>query len=518
MMQSRQEQTVKNSFAKEREEEEAKRRRFAEIDEKMRRSLAELAQNNTVVQINPDKEANSQAGDALVLIEKVARFLEGGHYTSAEMLCKHLYRIVTIPAAREAIRSARKLCHAAVIAENKWVRRRATLLRRKEGSGTIRAERKKYKFDPRLEVADLLATATLEVSEGISKRGGEFYGELQSRYEVILPNQMAQGEEMVLANAPIMFNSVRYLDEREFNKAVKASHGFNPELRRVERGFFVVRKAAVVGVAAPLRPESGTGRQKDIKAEKKIRALEKALEAKLNRAVSVSDFGMVHQNSRLFWYAYDFPVEVESMHFADAKIVEDYGTANTPLLIDGQMTRDEFVKRREDIRLTAMRQKSAKQREDRQRFELDHMPMINQVKEIQDVIEEMNEKIEAVSHEFKLLTATVVNVDSDGIVITNGLPISRYRSIGFRFAQMYFELAPANAEQRDKLWQDLQRDKLQARETYYEYRDMSRMRTSMNDHLKFLQGELVAQRDAARASGKAFLSRVEAAATEQPGA
>lgn len=483
----------------------AKRRKFNEADEAMRKMLAELKEKDTVVQINPDKQNNDVATDALTLLKKVSNFLAKEHYEAAESLLRHIYRITPQLNARQALSSARRLCHEAVKLENKWVRRRATLLRRKEKSAAIKKERSKYTMDRRSDIADFLSTAMLEIAENVEKRGGEYFTKLTSSFEVILPPILDENG-MVLTKAPVMFNAKKFLDERRFKEVINKAHGFDPGLKRIERGFFVCNTIAIVGVEKQIEPVDGNKN----KREKQLRRLEKALAEKLNRGVNVVGYTLVHRSSKLFWYAYDFPVDVEMMQFADIQVAEDYGSNNTPLLQmdNGRLSRDEFVKLRESGRQRAQLLRSVQLREMRLSFLNEHNDMLRQIKDLQDAAIEMAEKMALLRKEFALKTAT--KVEEDGI--NNGLGIGRYKSLYTHSKRMYAELAELDTAQRDRLHMQLFEDRMQARLLYYEYREMNARRIEFAERAVFLTAALADKRDIARGTGKSLSKTFELSA------
>lgn len=489
------------------ESEIAKRRKFEAADEAMRKALAELKNNETVVQINPDKESNNVAEDSITLLKKVSAFLGKSHFEAAESLLRHLYRITTQPDARKALSSARKLCHEAVKQENKWVRRRATLLRHKTKAAKIRQERLKYSQDWRMEIADFLSTAMLEIAEGIDKRSGNFYTNLASSFEVILP-PITSGS-MVLARAPVMFNAKKYLDERRFKDVIYKAHKFDPGLKRIERGFFVCNTIAMVGLATPIENADGNKN----KRERQIRKLEREMEEKLKRAVSVVPYALSHRSSKLFWYVYDFPVEVEMMQFADVQVAEDYGGVSTPYgdmntpllqLDNGRLSRDEFVKIREAARQRSQAIRQVQLREARLAFNAKYADVTDKIKQLRDVAEEFAEKMAKLRHEFALKTATKVDEEKN-----NGLPIGQYKRLATHTRKMYRELAEQDPSQRDRLALQLFQDRMTAREIYYEYRDMNARRVEFLEHAEHLERNLAQTRNITRGTGKNLLPELD---------
>lgn len=471
----------------------AKRRKFDNLDDAMKRMLGELKQAETVVSLNPDKQTNTSASDVLLLLEQVSNFLDKSQYAAAETLLRHIYRVSPAPQARVALASARRLCHVAVIAENKWVRRRATLKRRNETSSTIRAEKKKYLVDKRQDIADLLSTATLEIAEGIERRGGNFYAKLATSFEVILP-PIGDGDAAVFAKAPLMFNSVKYLDERKFNGLMHRLHDLDPGLKRIERGFFVCKSIPVIGLPYKLADDGS------VKMAKRRRKLQEVLEKRFGRRVNILEYTLTHRSSKLYWYVYDFPVEVEMMQFADIQVAEDYGTHNTALLDldNGKLDRDQFVKLREEARRRSIMLRTMQLREQRLNFVSQHQDIYQQIEDLKDAYQELTELMDKVKAEFTKLTATAI----DDAGKSNGLAISQYKRLYRHSHRMYGELSDLDTAQRDRLYGQLFEDRLKAREYYYEYRDLSARRTQFRERIDFLTANLADKRNITRGSGK----------------
>lgn len=487
---------VRKMLADTQREEIEKRARFAKQEEELRAKLAELKDKDTVVNINPDVTENNTASDVLHLLDKVAKFLSKEHYEAAESLLRHIYRSTPSLNARKALASARRLCREAVKLENKWVRRRATLLRRKESTSTIRAEKKKYVVDHRSEIADYLSTATLEVAEGVERRGGDYYVKLASSFEVVLP-KMHEGDSLVVTRAPVMFNAKSFLDERMFKEVMAKSHGgLDPGLKRIERGFFVCKAIAMVGL--PLAIESMDGNK--AKREKQLRKYEKLLSEKLGRASVIVGYTMVHRSSKLFWYAYDFPVEVEVMQFADMQVAENYGEHNTALLQmdNGKLSRDQFVNLRENARRRSVLLKSMQLREQRMNFVNTHDELFKQIEDLRDVFAEMSEKMAAVRKQFEVLTATQIDDEQR----TDGLPIGQYKKLYGHTFKMYKVLAEIDTGQRDRLHGQLFEDRMKARELYYEYREMNARRAEFSERIAFLTALIEEKRNVTRGTGK----------------
>ena len=481
---------VEDHLEREKNEEDDKRKKWASSEADLQKMLGQLRSVETVVTVaNPDKVTNSQAEEAVKFIEKVTKFIQGDHYAAAESLLRHIYRISPSRQSRTPLAAARRLCHEAVIMENKWVRRRATLRRRGEDVATIRAEKKKYSFtkEQRQQIADLLATAVLEISEGVEKRGGHYYTKLQSMFEVILPP--SSDEVMTFVKAPVMFNAKGILNERDFLAVMHRVHDLDPGLKRIERGFFICRSIPLVGFKVKL---DTPGRMK--KASDK-------LNEQMRRKVHLFEHVMVHHSSKLFWYAYDFPVEVTAIHFADHNIVENYGEFGQTSLLEmdnGKLSRDEFVKLREETRRRVLQLQTMNLRAQREQFMKQHESTFQTVSALEDAAQEITELMEKLRLEFSRLTATVIDDVGKG----NGLAISQYKRLYHHSRKMYQELVGVDESERDRLREQLFHDRLRARIMVYEYRDLVARRAQFMERIELLRGQIANMRDIARGSGK----------------
>lgn len=470
-----------------------KRRRWASIEDAMRVKLNELKEEELAVEVSsndPDHLANVEANDAIRLVDKVVAFLGKEHYEAAETLLRHIYRITTSRDARFAISSARKLCHESAVAEQRWVKKRATLLRKKADKTEIRLAKKKFLTDNRPKINDLLATAVLEIGEGVSRRGGEYYTKLHTAFEVILP-PISDDSGMVLARAPLMFNAKSRVDERSFNQLMKKIHGVEPGLKRIERGFYSCEVIPIVGFVKKLNTD-----KMRIKATRKLKE-------KLKRDVNILETMLVHKTSALYWYAYDFPIETETMQFADLQVAEDYGVANAPFMqiSAGKVSRDEFVKMREHQRLRRVKLLSMQLRSIREEFLNEHSDVYQEIVDLEDAEQELLEMQNKIKEEFARITSSDISEDGKAV---NGLNLSaaQYKKLHAHMQKLYVELAGSNEIERDRLAEKLFEDRLAARELYYEHRELGERRALMADRRKHLHESLARARDFRRGTGK----------------
>lgn len=475
------------------ENEAAKKAKFAYYDELMRKGMKELQESGIAVDIgkttelNPDVASNKSAEESIILIEKVMSFLQREHFAAAETLLRHIYRITPSQAARIALANARKLCHAAIVAENKWVRRRATLLRRKADKADIRAEKKKYISDNRQRIIDLLTTAMLEIAEGIERRGGEFFAKMHSMFEVILP-PITDDSGMVLARAPLSFSTKSSIDERSFKDVMQKIHDIDPGLKKLERGFYTCNNVPIVGF------------EKKIEKDKQLTKFNRQISEKIGHAVNIVNICVTHHSSKLFWYVFDFPAQPETLNFADTQLVEDYGDANMPLLgLEGKLSRDEFVKLRDAQRKKRQSMLTMQQKSAREKFERDNIKLYGEIDQINGSLNELDEVIDQIKVEFGRLTS--IDVTEEGLSI-HGLAISGYKKLYVHMQRMYNELATLVPHERDRLHEQLFNDRLQAREYYYDYREMSMRRAQLAERRAFLTLTIEQYRDIARGSGK----------------
>lgn len=483
--------------------EENKKQRWRQMDDAMRQLLREMRDKELAIDlpkpdpsINPDKQANKISEDLNYLLKKVSRFIEQEFYPSAEALLKHIYRICPVQEARRAISSARRICHEYVVQDNKWVKRRATLRRRGEDSATIRAERKKYRLDKSDKLKDYLTTALLEINEGVERRSGNFFASLPSQYEVILPPIM-EDEKVVFSKAPLMFQTKRSVDTRRFQELMHTLHDIDPGLKSIERNFYVAKYVPIVGFKV------------ELSTDKLRRKATRLVSSKMRRNISLGETRLVHGSSKLIWYTYDFPIETSAMHFADMQIADSYedGKADTPFLElnDGKLSRDAYVKLRDAARVKEMQERSNRLKELRERFELDNSELLQQIKNLTDVQQELSEILSRMRVEFTNITSTALDGDNSG----NGLTISQYKRLYGHFQAMYQELCTHVPEERDRLYWQLFEERMKARVLYYEYRDLVKRRSEYKERIDFLTQSLADRRNIARGTGKSLLKPQE---------
>lgn len=477
------------------ESEEEKKRRFDSIEEKMKVALKELKDSEMAVdigtgsnnEINPDVAVNKTAEEVLVLIEKVTKFLGKEQFAPAETLLRYIYRISPSMQARTAIASARRLCHQSLQAEGKWVKRRATLLRRKESKAVLRDEKSKYMVDNSQKINDLLSTAILEISENIDRRGGEYFSKLHSMFEVILP-PITNDQGFVLARAPVMFHTKRPLDERDFFQLMKEIHDVDPGLKKIERGFYLCKIVPIVGFAVKLNKP------------KVLQKAVKKLSEHFGRNVNLIELMFLHSSSELYWYTYDLPVKLEIIQFADSKIVEEYDSANAPLLNrEGTLSRDEFVKVREAARIKNIEMRSLQLRSARERFIIDNKVIYDEIIAMEKASEEISVLLDAIKQEFATLTSNDITDEGKAV---NGLAISSYKKLYHHMLKLYRQLSGTSETERDRLHSQLFEDRLKARELYYTYKDLALRKAQFLERRAFLKGTVDQYRDIARGTGR----------------
>lgn len=467
----------------------AKAKKFNDIEDAMKKLLAEMKEKETAVQV-------STKDDPLEMLAKVEGMLQQNQYTSAEALLRHVYRIVSSYPARKAIASARKLCKSASEADGKWVKRRALLMRKKVSKKVIQAEASKYVFESKTDIFDLLATAILEIGEVNMKNEGSFYSDLIKKQEVILP-PLVGSAPCVLTKAPIFFNSTRPFDSREAINTLVSAHGEKPDMKRLERGFHIYKNANIVGV--PKKMDAA-----------KIAAL---VSKEVNKPVSVVDKPFSHKSSMLFWYVYNFPIQVEVIYFADAKIVgEMHGDIESSFEPKGpNWTRDKFVLSMEENRRSRIHYIASRLRDARDRFNHDNSETISRIKQIENSLAEINERQRPLMEEFYTITSLVHSDENPMDKLSGGLHIGQYRRLHTHYKFLYSELSItiADRQERANLRKTLFEDRMKARGVYYDYLEIVDFKRVLSKELKIWRQLLEREQTMARGGGKSLTKMLD---------
>lgn len=479
---------------------EGKRKVFHDIQEAMKKAMRELKEKDSIIDIKEenltgDKLLNKRAEDSLDLLSKVETFISENNYESASTLIRHVYRVSPSKSSRTPLARARLLCKEAMALENKWVKRRATLRRKKTKSSVIKSERKKYEFEKKKDLHDLLATAILEISEGIDKRGGEFFTSLSGLYEVVLP-PLIHGE-FITSSVPVLFNSETTVDERKLKESMSLNHNFAPDIKTIERNLYVMRNMPLVGFSRKLSTSN------DFKSA----TLE--LSSSLGKSVQIVDYCLTHKSSPLFWYVFNMPIKFHTLQFADNMGVDDYGDLNRSLdHIEGsKISRDEFVKLREATRLNNIRRLRLSLQTDRENFAVSNRDLIAEIKSVNNSILEISETIAGCKNRFAELTSLEMNEENKG---DKGLAISQYKKLHTHMDKLFDEIRSYNDEEDDALYTALKSDRFEARYTYYEYLEATLYRKVLKNRVVSLQEELARAMHLARGTGKSMKNAIMA--------
>jgi hypothetical protein len=468
-----------------------KAEKYGAIEDAMKKLLKQMQEAEKVVEV-------SKQDNPLDMITKVESLLADNQYTQAEGLLRHIYRITPSFPARSAIASARRLCKDASESEGKWVKRRALLLRKKAKQKEIQAESIKYAFSAKNTIIDLLATAILEIGETELKNQGDFYSDLIKKQEVVLP-PLLDKQPCILTTAPIFFNSIKPFKQTTVSSVLESAHGTVPEMKRLERGFHLYKNAHIVGVPKKMEVEA-------IAAE---------VSKLTNKPVSVVDMPFVHKSSKLIWYVYNFPIQVQIIYFADDKIV---GETHGDILSKFEdapkgVSRDRYVYFLEDERRNKLRTVSDKLRNFRDKFNQEHGALISKIKNIEDATAELNEKQRPIMVEFYCLTSLVHSDENPMDKRNGGLLIGQYKRLYQHYKFLYSELARQckDREERQMLRQNLFNDRMKARNLYWDYQEIVEFKRILSKELKFCRQSLEEMQTMARGGGKSLEKVLEVA-------
>lgn len=439
-----------------------------------------------------DLRVKSQAEDCVELINTAIGYVKDGLYGSAESLLRFLFRIAPVSDARKPISSARRLLNEANRLETQWVKRRAKLMRDKKSALAISAEKKKYAFQRRDEVLDLLTTATLVLNDDIQLRQGNYYVDVTKTIEVVLP-PLLDATGIPQANVPIIFFTDRRIDQRKFSEVFQASHGMEPDLKDLSNNTYLLRNARVAGFT-----------------EKKmsVKDAEKKYQREASPKSKLLEHQMVHHSSELFWYLVDFPVSVMAVYFGDTQITDSYGGMNIPAVNRLELSADEFVRMRNEERLRLIRTKAAQQREQRLAFESSVKEYMDEINQIDTSLMELREVTKNMRAMFASLTA--LEVDEETLEPVDGLAIDRYKNLRSRMLAIYDATAPrSDLDERRKVRQLIADDEMKARILYHDHAEMRNISKGLRER-RANMAEIIDQlRHIERGSGKMAEKAVE---------